>query len=84
MGEDERHINLLEQCPWMTGVPEEEEWIDVDDAGKSMEGSCASAEAACCAPEAHTNRESGGGQIWSSCGFGVSFQRGIFFQSSLA
>ncbi len=43
----------------MLGLPEEEEWVDVDDAGKSMEGSCASAEAGCCAHQAHTNTEAG-------------------------
>ncbi len=41
------------------GLPEEEEWVDVDDAGKSMEGSCASAEAGCCSHDAHTNTEAG-------------------------
>ena len=43
----------------MAGLPEEEEWVDVDDAGKSMEGSCESAEAGCCSHEAHTNTEAG-------------------------
>ena len=33
--------------------------MDVDDAGKSMEGSCESAEAGCCSHEAHTNTQSG-------------------------
>ena len=43
----------------MAGVPDEEEWVDVDDAGKSMEGSCESAEAGCCSHEAHTNVAAG-------------------------
>jgi len=43
----------------MAGVPDEEEWVDVDDAGKSMEGSCESAEAGCCSHEAHTNTAAG-------------------------
>ena len=42
----------------VAGLPEEE-WVDVDDAGKSMEGSCESAEAGCCFHEAHTNTEAG-------------------------
>ena len=42
------------------GVPEEEVWEDVDDAGKSMAGSCESAEAGCCGREARTNTEAGG------------------------
>ena len=33
--------------------------MDVDDAGKSMEGSCESAEAGCCSHEAHTNTQAG-------------------------
>ena len=38
---------------------DEEDWVDVDDAGKSMEGSCESAEAGCCSHEAHTNTQAG-------------------------
>ncbi len=49
---------------FVPGWPEEEEWVDVDDAGKSMEGSCASAEAGCCSHEAHTNTEAGETMLW--------------------
>ncbi|CAL5226040.1 g8852 [Coccomyxa viridis] len=55
---------LASQLPMASaeeGWPEEEEWVDVDDAGKSMEGSCASAEAGCCSHEAHTNTEAEAG-----------------------
>ena len=45
---------------------DEEDWVDVDDAGKSMEGSCESAEAGCCSHEAHTNTQAGA-QLSRAC-----------------
>ena len=41
----------------------------MDDAGKSMEGSCESAEAGCCSHEAHTNTEAG--ELETPCGLGM-------------
>ena len=50
--------------------------MDVDDAGKSMEGSCESAEAGCCSHEAHTNTEAGG-CLWTTSSLAWSESHGL-------
>ena len=53
--------------------------MDVDDAGKSMEGSCESAEAGCCSHEAHTNTQAGA-QLSLACTL-ISLLAGQLFPS---